>query len=432
MSFRNKILARLNSLDIIISPPAVIADVLPVMGEEGPEVKSLLDSILKDGEFGERILKVANSPFHGYEGRVNNIDQARMILGDNLIKCLVFSISVYDHVVAKCPGKNKEHNRLWLHFLETASAARNLELILRFESADDAYVAGLIHDLGRLFLLAYFGGEAFQVGRLVAGGMTLQEAEREHLGIDHQEIGRMVARRWNLPESLQEIAGNHHPRHAADLDEMSSMTRIVSFSDSLSLSSGEYPPGAAGTSARMKTMENCCRFLNLGVDEIKRVYVTLPDDVLSNAEALGLSLGEPSSYLSGLNSQMVQMIFDLGDFIEEGQGTSRSPAQEERTDDGLESVRAALTVLSDYTTDAITRISDQLEALRLLHQKGLDDEVFERIPAIGESLSESARKISGSMQELSDLTGQKRINYSEDSKARSIEKIPGDRVQKKI
>ena len=401
MSFRNKILARLSSLDMIISPPAAITRILPLLGEKGSGVRSELDSILKDAAIGERILQVANSPSQGYGGTVNNIDQALMILGENLVKCLVFSISVHDHVVARCPGKDKEHNRLWLHFLETASAARNLELILRFENAENAYVAGLLHDLGRVFLLAYFGGEAFQVSRLVAGGMTLIEAEREHLGVDHQEIGRIIARRWNLPEFLQETMADHHPRHAADLNELSPLSRIVSLSDNLSLASGEYPPGAGGAAARLGIIETCCRFMNLRIEDIKRVYATLPDDVSSSAGALDLNLGDSSRYLSEINSDLLQLIFELGSLIGKEQGMSLKARQRESIHHFIEPLRAALGTISDYITDAVTNMSGQFETLRLLHQDGQKDDVFERVPEISESLNESALRISEILQELS-------------------------------
>jgi HD-like signal output (HDOD) protein len=432
MSFRNKILARLDSLDIIISPPPAVDDVLNLMGEEGPGIRPLLLSILKDTGISERIIEMANSPFYDYEGRVNNVDQALMILGDNLVKCLVFSILIHDHVIAKCPGKDKEYNRLWLHFLETASAARNLGFILKFESADEAYIAGLIHDLGRLFLLAYFGSEAFQVSRLVSAGMTLLDAEREHLGIDHQEIGKLVARRWNLPGSLRQIMGDHHPRNASDLNEMTPLSRIVSLSDSLSLSSGEYSPDADGAAARIEIVETCCRFMNLKVDDIKRIYATLPDDVLSSAAALDLGLGDAARYLSELNSEMLEIVFELGNFIGKRQAPARSASKEGSNEDVSESLRTALSTLSHYVSHSLTAISGQFEMLRIMLEKEEKEEISDRLPAISESLGEFTDKITGILQDLSSIAGGGKPESLERTRAFDIEKSKREKTKKDI
>lgn len=419
MSFRNKILARLDTLDIVSSPPPVLADILSLIGRDDATGTKLLKSILKNTNISARVLKTANSAFRG--GEVNNIDQAIMVLGENLVKCLVFSISIYDHIVSSDSGRDREYGRLWRHLLETASAAKNLALIVKFESSEKAYVAGLIHDIGRLFLLRYFARESYQVVGMVARGRTLLEAERQHLGIDHQEIGLVIARRWNLPEFLQEAVRNHHPLRHADPDEMCVLSRIIALSDNLSLANGEYPQNARGAISRIETIEACSRLLNVNLEDIKRVYATFADDVLSSSRALDLRLGDALEYLSQVNGEIFELYFGLAGFIPESREPAPRPSRGEKIDRALESLRLVLTTLSYHIDMAIPGISNQCDILQLMYQKGDRDGIFEKIPAVSRAIKESTQNISMACRELSSIANPENIRYFRDSKPADVE-----------
>ncbi len=429
MSLRNKILARLGSIDVISAPPAIISEVLSLLNQEDSSSVKLSRIILKDPNLTARVLRIANSTFYGYRGQVNNVNQAVMILGQNMVKCLVLSISIYDQVISKDPGKEKEFNRLWQHFLETATAAKNVALHIGYEMLEEAYVAGLLHDFGRLFLLRYFGKETFQANRLLADGMTLIEAEQKLFGIDHQEIGGIIASRWNLPISLVQAIGNHHPLDGETLKELPLLSRIVAISDNLSHTGNELPENLDGAGYRIEIIDACCSSLGLDMDKIKKVYSAIPSEVLGNAEGMGLNLGEAFEYLSQVNATLFNLYVELAGIFRERQELSRRLLNEERLEGTLESLHIALATLSHYINNAIMNISGQCEILQLLHGKGDKEEIFERIPSLRESIKLSTKRITMVLRELSNIASMEKISYFKNSRAIDIEKSLKERLE---
>ena len=171
MSLRNKILSRLGSVDIIALPPPILSEVLTLIDPDNSSAKRLADVILKDPMLTARILKVANSPFYGCRQRVNTVDQAVLIIGLNAVKCLVLSISIYNQVSTQNSINNDGNTRLWRHFLETATAAKEIANRIKYDLPEEAYIAGLLHDFGMLFLQRHFAAEMAQVRNLIIKGV---------------------------------------------------------------------------------------------------------------------------------------------------------------------------------------------------------------------------------------------------------------------
>jgi HD-like signal output (HDOD) protein len=432
MSLKNKIFARLNSIDVISTPPAIISEVLSLLNQEDSSSAKLSQIILKDPNLTARVLKIANSTFYGYRGQVNNVNQAVMIMGQNMVKCLVLSISIYDQVVSTDPGKEKEFNRLWQHFLETATAAKNVALSIRYEMLEEAYIAGLLHDFGRLFLLRYFAKEVFQANRLLAEGVPLIEAERRLLGTDHQEIGGFIASRWNLPISLIQAIGNHHPPDGKAFKELPILSKIVAISDNLSTTGNELPENLDGAEYRIEIIDACCDSLGLNMDQIKKVYSGIPGEVLGNAEGMGLDLGEAFEHLSQVNAKLFNLHVELASIFRERQELSRRLLNEERLEGTLESLHIALATLSHYINNAIMNISGQCEILQLLHRNGDKDRVFEKIPSLNESIRLSTKRISVVLQELSNISSMEKISYIRNSRAIDIEKSLKERLEENL
>ncbi len=432
MSLKNKIFARLNSIDIISTPPAIISDVLSLLNQEDSSSVKLSQIILKDPNLTVRVLRIANSTFYGYRGQVNNVNQAVMIMGQNMVKCLVLSISIYDQVISKDPGKDKEFNKLWQHFLETATAAKNVALSIKYEMLEEAYIAGLLHDFGRLFLLRYFARETFQASRLLADGVTLIDAERKIFGTDHQEIGGFIASRWNLPLSLIQAIGNHHPPDGEALKELPLLSRIVAISDILSHTGNELPENLDGAEYRIEIIDACCDSLGLDMDQIKRIYSAIPREVLGNAEGMGLNLGEAFEYLSQVNARLFNLYVELVSIFRERQELSRRLLNEERLEGTLESLHIALATLSHYINNATMNISGQCEILQLLHRNGDKDQIFEKIPSLNESIRLSTKRISVVLRELSNITSMEKISYFKDSRAIDIEESLKEQLEENL
>jgi putative nucleotidyltransferase with HDIG domain len=126
---------------------------------------------------------------------------------------------------------------LWRHSVWTATAARLLEARVRPALAEQAFVAGLLHDVGKIVIAANHGEQFVSICRKVEReGKSFAEAEAEVLGCSHAEIGGVLAQQWRLPESLAEAVTYHHAPAAAEVDV--ALAAAVQVADALVLSLG--------------------------------------------------------------------------------------------------------------------------------------------------------------------------------------------------
>ena len=421
MNVRKKIFNKLDSLEVIVSPPSIIAEVLTLIDQESSSAAKLSTIILKDPNLTARILRIANSSYYGYRQEVTSVNQAIMIIGQNIIKCLLLSISIYNGIASKDASDSKDLERLWQHLLETAVAAKNAAQSVNYSIVDEAYVAGLLHDFGKIFLLQYFPEECKEICRLSLNEEFYIEAEREILKTDHQEIGKYIAEHWNLPHSLSDIIGNHHPYGEKDINGLSLLAKLVLFADTLSPANFEFPDNLAGASHRITILDTASNKIGLSMDDIKNIYCNLPKEVLRNAEGFDLDLGDAFEYLSQANRKLFDLYLELAGAFREREELSVKLLQEERIGGIHDSLNIALATLSHYINNATMNISGQCEVLQMLYDGKDIDKAYNKIPPMIDSVRSSIRKISIILEELSNLSSIENINYMKNSRAINIE-----------
>ncbi|GMV37364.1 MAG: hypothetical protein AMXMBFR61_18720 [Fimbriimonadales bacterium] len=193
--------------------PDVVARVLELTDSKTSTAGDLERVISTDQALAGKILRVVNSAFYGAAGKVSTISHAVMVLGVKQLRNLTLSVAAMSLVKARMPHMAEHQMEFWRHSLGTgagaAAVARKLDL--GRDVADEAFTGGLLHDLGRLFLLGYFFTFFSETALLAAQeDITVDEAERELLGLDHAEIGVMLGNHWHFPEPLLAIIERHH------------------------------------------------------------------------------------------------------------------------------------------------------------------------------------------------------------------------------
>ena len=421
MKIRKKVFDKLESLDVIASPPTIIAEVLSLIDQESSSAAKLSNIILKDPNLTARILRIANSPFYGSRQEITSVNQAIMIIGQNIIKCLLLSISVYNGIATRDSAESEELEKLWQHLLETAVATKNAAQIVNYSVVDEAYVAGLLHDFGRIFLLQYFPDESRKAVQLTQEDKEYLEAEREVLETDHQEVGKYIAECWHLPQSFVDIIGNHHLEGKIDIDDMSLLSKLVLFADTLSPANYEYADSLAGASRRITILDTASTKIGLSMEDIKNIYCNMPKEVLRNAEGFDLNLGDAFEYLSQANRKLFDFYLELAGAFREREELSIRLLQEERLGGIHDSLHIALATLSHYINNATMNISGQCEVLQLLYNNKDQEKVYNKIPELLASIRSSIRRISIILEELSNLSNIENLNYMKNSRAINIE-----------
>ena len=202
--------------------PPVAAKLLAVLANPDADVRKVAQLIGSDATFSARLLRCVNSYEFGLASPVTNIQQAVAIAGLDRTR----KITLTQAAAAYTQGALRagEVRRCWQHSVATAVLADEIALACG-AFTDAAFTAGIMHDLGRLGLLAAYPDRYERVIRNAAEQcLDLLDFEQEEFGVTHTEAGRYLAEQWGLPEELRTVAGRHHdPSEGAELD----LLRIV-------------------------------------------------------------------------------------------------------------------------------------------------------------------------------------------------------------
>lgn len=217
--------------------PQSVERVLQLTDDPQSSVGEVAAAVSMDQALVADILKLANSAYYGFSRRIGTIQEAIVLLGFATVRSLIFASSVKGLLGRKMEGYFLEAGELWHHSLGCAVAARVVAKRARYRGVENAFVAGLLHDIGKVVLSFYVRDQFAAIVELTKGSdMSFIQAERQVLGIDHCEVGSAIAQHWNLPDDLAAAIRDHHqPSRAGEARDLAS---IVHLADALCLMMG--------------------------------------------------------------------------------------------------------------------------------------------------------------------------------------------------
>ncbi|HDQ25448.1 MAG TPA: HDOD domain-containing protein [bacterium] len=218
----NKILGRIKALPTL---SLVVAKVIQVVSNPLTSASDLSNIITVDQALTAKVLRLANSAFYGFPFRIKNITQAVSILGFDTIRNLALTVSVYKVFTGEA-NTEFSHADFWKHCVGVAICSSLLAKKIKYRSPEGAFTAGLLHDIGKSFFDQYMHKEYKDtLAYARENKISIEEAEKEVIGVDHAVVGKLMAERWNLPHELKAgIARHHHPEEEK---EESVMANIV-------------------------------------------------------------------------------------------------------------------------------------------------------------------------------------------------------------
>jgi HD-like signal output (HDOD) protein len=199
--------------------PKVVADILATIDDDNATVSALIELVESDPVITARVLSLANSAAKSGSWRkgLRDMHVAVSLIGLSRLRQIVVSLSLADFA-----RETRVHRGYWDHSVAVGVASQELARLRTLQdsslvSVDYALVAGLLHDLGFLWMARFYPLE-YQMARqaMAQPGESNLDIERHYFGVDHCEIGRVLASGWGLPSSIIEaIAGHHQPDHAS-------------------------------------------------------------------------------------------------------------------------------------------------------------------------------------------------------------------------
>ena len=183
--------------------PQVAAKIMRLIDDPASSAQDIHKVMSRDTALAGKMLKLVNSAFYGLPHKVSNLNQAIVLLGFNTIKSLALSVSVFG-VFGKGRGaRSFDRERYWRHSVGSACIYRVLARKVKMVDPETAFVAGLLHDIGKLVLDQYAAPELGQViDEAEKRKCAFVEAERALFGTDHSAVGGWLVDRWGFPEVL--------------------------------------------------------------------------------------------------------------------------------------------------------------------------------------------------------------------------------------
>lgn len=217
--FRN----RIEQLGDLPALPTVVQKLAAMIGRANVSAEEIGSLIEKDQVLAAKVLRLANSPFYGFPSRIASVPHAVVVLGLNVVKGLTLCATAYD--IMKSAGMVP----LWRHSLAVAITSQILGKHLDVKNPEEVFVAGLLHDLGKVLLYVKWP----EVGAKITAANPLGErpmldVEQELFSVSHADVGGWLANAWHLPSTLREpILFHHQPGAAQDAPLQTAIVHVA-------------------------------------------------------------------------------------------------------------------------------------------------------------------------------------------------------------
>lgn len=191
--------------------PDTVVRVMQLSSDPKSGIADVAKVLVSDQALAARVLKLANSAFYGASRRIATVSDAVIILGLRTTRNLVMASGCQELLESEVAGYGLPRGALLRHSLACASAAQALARRTKYRGVEEAFVAGLLHDLGKVVMNLYLRDQFIQVLiQAATGEITYADAERAVFSFDHAEAGAYLLERWNLPAALVSAVRYHH------------------------------------------------------------------------------------------------------------------------------------------------------------------------------------------------------------------------------
>lgn len=222
----------ISEISNIATLPEVTLKIIQLVEDPNSTAQDLNKVITHDPALGARILKVVNSAFYGLPGQIGSINRAIVLLGLNAVKNIAIAASLAKLFRGGQICESFSARDLWMHSIAVGTGTRLLAERAGLGLPDEAFLAGLIHDLGIMVEIQARRTQFIEAIALMDAnpGMTMKEAETKTIGAHHEEFGAALCKSWKFPSSFAYVTGFHHrPLEVAPLNR--TLTSLVHVAD---------------------------------------------------------------------------------------------------------------------------------------------------------------------------------------------------------
>jgi putative nucleotidyltransferase with HDIG domain len=273
--------------------PAIALEVARLADDPTSSARDLERLIESDPDLSRRIIHSANAPYFQPAGEeVRSVRRAVVTIGLASTKNLALGLCVQQAFSQHAPDSEFNRWQFWCHSLAAAAAARLIARLLQDATEDVAFLAGLLHDIGKPLMDEVVGDAATRA--LNAAGRTgkqVWETERAILGFDHAEVGGLAAAKWKIPTPAAQAIALHHRPNPQPADGV--LAPVIQIADAIAHAGGY---GFHGNVPRPAISSSACAAIGLAQDNTQEVAEVLDSHVANVMDAFGIGAeGSPAS-----------------------------------------------------------------------------------------------------------------------------------------
>ncbi len=210
----NEILEKIDSLPCNFH---IAIKVSKMLEDFNVSIDDLSEVIGSDQSLTLKILKLSNSAEYGFSRKITTVKDAIARIGFKPLKTMVFTIVSKSSLNQEVGGYGLEKGDLWKNSITCACYSRYFSDLIKYSDSEQAFTAGLLKDIGKLVLHEYIKTEYDKIADIVNDEkITFCEAEERVLGINHSQIGAVIAEKWNFPQVLVDTIKYHHNPEEAE------------------------------------------------------------------------------------------------------------------------------------------------------------------------------------------------------------------------
>lgn len=281
------VLNKISTLKNLPTLPHILVKLFSACNRPSVDLQEVAEIAGTDPSLSTKLLKLVNSAYFGLPQKIQNIDKAVTLLGISGVKNLAVCACIHEAFATPKNGESFNLKGFWWHSFRCAHLAKNIAVNMKFDQPDEAFIAGLLHDVGKIVLWVNFKEAYEDIHQKYHNRGDRLAAEGSNLGITHDEVAAWLLDRWNFAAIVSDSVRYHH-EHSSRIAQALPLAQIVCVADRLcNEATDDQQEGLTLAEELLKIGEQQCgELLSASDEEAREIAVSLNINVgLSESES---------------------------------------------------------------------------------------------------------------------------------------------------
>ena len=403
----------------LTSLPQVLVEVLRITDDDNSGASEIAAIVMKDPALTARLLRIVNSPFYSPARQITTINQSVMTVGTRAVKAMALTAGLYRFFDSEDGALDR--TRFWRHSLEVAIACREIARLCDYRPDEEAFIAGLLHDIGILVLETNFRNQFRQVWKLVETGESLVTLEEKHWSTNHAKVGKFLMDQWGIPKLIGEAVAAHHNIFDNNSErDQTRLARIVALGNLIS--KFRICPSPPLATEAMELLSILTESLGLGQTVMTELQEKILGNLIKESEYLDIEIGSAIDLLREANNHIYRQYLMVESVLRENRKMQVEIAREQVKKAALESLKTITATLSHYINNASATILGRAQLVELAVKKGTVTDNSNQVA--GDSMKviiKAVEMISMVLEELKELSSFDIAPYHDEASILDIE-----------